>query len=163
VDEIIERLGALDDRLSLLERRLTGPTVVLAVDDGGDSASLVPVVASAAQPTAMPETPAPMEPATEPTEVSDFEAFRRQAVLALEELDGRFRYGGLVPLGKLRQELRRLGLTLGRSVEDEYLLELARRYVIDLQVVHDAHAVTDPEQGIWRDGRGLLYFAVMRS
>ncbi len=88
------------------------------------------------------------------------------AVLQTAERLGRqHRYGGMVPLPDLRAALAEAAPGLRRAAVDAALLDLARDYALDLQVHHDPASLTPAEEraGIWREGRGLLYFVVLRD
>jgi len=85
-----------------------------------------------------------------------------QAILdAVQRLDTRHRFGGLVPLPDLRRELGPLGAD--RPAVDAALLELERDYAIDLNIAQAPATVGDRGAGIERPGRGLLYYVTRRS
>jgi hypothetical protein len=86
----------------------------------------------------------------------------KQSILdALQALDARHRFGGLVPLPDLRRELSPLGIE--RQSVDAALVELEREYAIDLNIAQAPAQVQERSAGIERPGRGLLYYATRRS
>lgn len=87
-------------------------------------------------------------------------AFRKALRTAVQEINRRDRHDGLVPIGKIRRSLAYLGLN--RSTFDAALLEEERAYIVDLKIANDPTRVKDPEEGIPIEGRGLLYFVVLR-
>jgi hypothetical protein len=87
-------------------------------------------------------------------------AFRKALRTAVPEINRRDRHDGLVPIGKIRRMLAYLGLN--RSTFDAALLEEERAYIVDLKIANDPTRVKDPEEGISIEGRGLLYFVVLR-
>lgn len=87
-------------------------------------------------------------------------AFRKALRAAVTEIDRRDHHDRLVPIGKLRLSLAYLGLN--RATFDAALLEEERAYTVDLKVANDPTRVREPEGGITVEGRGLLYFVVLR-
>jgi len=80
-------------------------------------------------------------------------------------LDALHRYGGVVPLPALRAQMTLVAPWAGRAAIDAAIVELERRYVIDLGV-HQSPATLAPQdrsQGIERPGRGLAYYICARS
>lgn len=90
----------------------------------------------------------------------DPSAFRKALRAAVTEIDRRDHHDGIVPIGKLRRTLAYLGLN--RATFDAALLEEERAYTVDIKVANDPTRVKDPEEGIPIEGRGLLYFVVLR-
>ena len=86
--------------------------------------------------------------------------FRKALRAAVTEIDRRDRHDGIVPIGKLRRTLAHLGLN--RATFDAALLEEERAYIVDLKVANDPTRIKDPDEGIVIEGRGLLYFVVLR-
>lgn len=87
-------------------------------------------------------------------------AFRKALRTTVPEIDRRDHHDGLVPIGKLRRTLAYLGLD--RAAFDAALLEEERAYTVDLKIANDPTRVKEPEGGIFIEGRGLLYFVVLR-
>jgi DNA-binding MarR family transcriptional regulator len=87
-------------------------------------------------------------------------AFRKALRTTIPEINRRDRHDGLVPIGKIRRTLAYLGLD--RPTFDAALLEEERAYTVDLKIANDPSRVKDPEEGISIEGRGLLYFVVLR-
>lgn len=87
-------------------------------------------------------------------------AFRKALRTAVREIDRRDHHDGLVPIGKVRQELAHL--RLDRPAFDAALLEEERAYTVDLKIANDPTRVKEPEAGISCEGRGFLYFVVVR-
>ncbi len=86
--------------------------------------------------------------------------FRKALRTTISEIDRRDHHDGLVPIGKVRRTLAYLGLD--RPTFDAALLEEERAYTVDLKVANDPTRVKEPEGGISVEGRGLLYFVVIR-
>jgi len=87
-------------------------------------------------------------------------AFRKALRTTVLEIDRRDRHDGLVPIAKVRRALAHLGLD--RPTFDAALLEEERAYTVDLKIANDPTRVKEPEGGISSEGRGLLYFVVVR-
>lgn len=92
----------------------------------------------------------PFDPAT----------FRKALRTSVPEIDRRDHHDGLVPIGKVRRTLAYLGLD--RPTFDAALMEEERAYTVDLKIANDPTRVKEPEGGIAIEGRGLLYFVVLR-
>jgi hypothetical protein len=86
--------------------------------------------------------------------------FRKALKTTIPEIDRRDHHDGLVPIGKIRRTLAYLGLD--RPAFDAAILEEERAYTVDLKIANDPNRVKEPEGGISIEGRGLLYFAVLR-
>ena len=87
-------------------------------------------------------------------------AFRKAIRTTIPEIDRRDHHDGLVPIGKVRRALAYLGLD--RPTFNAALLEEERAYVVDLKVANNPARAKEPDSGIPVDGRGLLYFVVLR-
>lgn len=87
-------------------------------------------------------------------------AFRKALRTTVSEINRRDRHDGLVPIAKVRRALAHLGLD--RPTFDAALLEEERAYTVDLKIANDPTRVKEPEGGIPNEGRGLLYFVVLR-
>lgn len=87
-------------------------------------------------------------------------AFSKALRTTVREIDRRDHHDGLVPIGKVRHELAHLHLD--RPTFDAALLEEERAYTVDLKIANDPTRVKEPEAGISCEGRGLLYFVVVR-
>jgi len=87
-------------------------------------------------------------------------SFRKALRTKVLEIDHRDHHDGLVPIGKLRKALSHLGLN--RATFDAALLEEERAYTIDLKIFNNPKRAKDPHEGIGMEGRGLLYFVVLR-
>jgi hypothetical protein len=87
-------------------------------------------------------------------------AFRKALKATIPEIDRRDHHDGLVPISKVRRTLAYLGLD--RPTFDAAVLEEERAYTVDLKLANDPSRVKEPEGGIFIEGRGLLYFAVLR-
>jgi hypothetical protein len=81
----------------------------------------------------------------------------------IAELDVAHRYGGLVPLPDIRQELRRRGVGASDGSVNAALEELERDFAIDLSIAQSPTTVPDRAAGIERPGRGLVYYVVRRQ
>ena len=79
---------------------------------------------------------------------------------AIAELDASGRYGGLVPIPAVRGALRARGAD--DAAISATLLELERRFQIDLSIAQSPTTAPDRSQGIERPGRGLLYYVARR-
>lgn len=97
---------------------------------------------------------APAPTATKVTTTAVLEVVRR--------LDREHRYGGVVPLPALRDALALHGLSDDAAV-DRALTELERDYVVDLLVAQSPTTVAEPQRGIARPGRGLIYYVAPRG
>jgi len=104
---------------------------------------------------------APSEPAAKAASAAvDPQAFLAALREALGEIDRRGRHGGLVPMGDVRRALAHLGLA--REAFDAALLEQERVYAVDLKIANNPAKVKAPDDGIPIEGRGLLYYVVLR-
>ena len=81
----------------------------------------------------------------------------------IAELDAAHRYGGLVPLPDIRQELRRRGVGAPDATVNAALEELERDFAVDLSIAQSPTTVPDRAAGIERPGRGLVYYVVRRQ
>jgi len=93
----------------------------------------------------------------QPPALEDFGRRLREAVRLLDREE---RHGGLVPLPRVRDALKGMGLS--RGAFDDAVLALEEQYVIDLKVANDPSRLPDADQGIATPDRGLLYFVVAR-
>lgn len=100
------------------------------------------------------------EPARTNAAPFDPAVFRKALRTAIPEIDRRDHHDGLVPIGKIRRTLTYLGLD--RPTFDAVLLDEERAYTVDLKIANDPSRVKEPEGGIFIEGRGLLYFVVLR-
>lgn len=111
---------------------------------------LVPDSSSGASPVGEAAAPAP----------PSLETFRQRVLDAIASLDRRGRFGGLVPLPRLREALT--SVAMSRDAFDDALLALEEQFVIDLKVANEPSRLGDPGEGIDTPDRGLLYFVVAR-
>jgi len=92
--------------------------------------------------------------------LEEFETLLRQIYVKLEDLEPRLH--GAIPLDLVKTQLNEK-ITLSNDTINEYLLELEKQRIIDLQIAYDASAVKKPEYGIYIPNRGLVYFVIYRS
>lgn len=86
--------------------------------------------------------------------------FRKALRATISEIDRRDHHDGLVPIGKVRRTLAYMGLD--GQMFNTALLDEERAYTVDLKIANDPNRVKEPEGGIFIEGRGLLYFVVLR-
>lgn len=98
--------------------------------------------------------------ATTPPSLPSLETFGQRVLDTIASLDRLERFGGLVPLPRLRTALENVGMS--RDAFDDALLALEERFVIDLKVANEPSRLEDPSEGIDTPDRGLLYFVVAR-
>ncbi|MHA1758138.1 MAG: hypothetical protein ACTSVV_15295 [Promethearchaeota archaeon] len=67
-------------------------------------------------------------------------------------------YGGMVPIPKIKQELKRSEIIISDELINKYLKELEKNDLINLIVASDPTLLEDKELGINNTKRGLLYF-----
>ncbi len=76
-----------------------------------------------------------------------------------QELDRIYRWGGRVEIPLLRERTR----NISRDTFDNYLLELEKKGVIDLQVASDPSVIIRSKDGIKHPIRGLIYYLIFRN
>jgi hypothetical protein len=70
--------------------------------------------------------------------------------------------GGLVPIPKIKEKFKAVGVKISEKIFNQYLLELENLRVIDLQVASDPEKVPKSEEGILKGNRGLIYYIAWR-
>ena len=148
LDELVAKHGHRD-RSALLRAWLAqgGPTSTTPLTNSARSPH---TAAKGARKSSVVPVKTPFEPV----------AFRKALRVNVLEINRRDRHDGLVPIAKVRRALAHLGLD--RPTFDAALLEEERAYTVDLKIANDPTRVKEPEGGIPTEGRGLLYFVVLR-
>ncbi len=89
---------------------------------------------------------------------ADLDDLEPVVVDTLLALDREHRLDGLVPIPHVRRSLP--GFL--RADLDRILLNLERRFRIDLKIANDPMSIETPSDGISHPDRGLLYYAALR-